>query len=82
VMRRRPVMMVRIGWPFGVITKVAEAARAWGGNGRSRWREALGQVRRGKGPRVEKLLREMQWDYGTNAGLRFLSEDREFGGNR
>lgn len=57
-------------------------ADLWGGNGRSRWREALGQVRRGKGPRVEKLLREMQWDYGTNAGLRFLSEDREFGGNR
>lgn len=57
-------------------------ADLWGGNGRSRWREALGQVRRGNGPKVEKLLREMQSDYATNAGLRFLSEDREFGGKR
>lgn len=57
-------------------------ADLWSGNGRSRWREAVGQIRRGKGPRVERLLREMQSDYTTNADLRFLSEDREFGGKR
>lgn len=57
-------------------------ADLWGGNGRSRWRGALREIRRGKGPRVEKLLREMQSDYAANAGLRFLSEDREFGGKR
>lgn len=53
------------------------------GNGRARWRDALNQIRRGgKGPRIDKLLREMQHDYTANASLHFLAEDYEFGGPR
>lgn len=54
----------------------------WGGNGRSRWRDALGRIRRGGGPRIDTLLREMQSDYPANTELRYLAEDREFGGRR
>ncbi|MEU8327579.1 effector-associated domain EAD1-containing protein [Micromonospora sp. NPDC048839] len=51
------------------------------GNGRERWRDALSRIRRGaKGPRVKKLLREMQQDYPSNASLRFMADDKEFGG--
>lgn len=59
-----------------------DADLGWGGNGRSRWREALGQIRRGGRPRIEKLLREMQKDYEANTELRYLADDREFGGHR
>lgn len=55
---------------------------AWGSNGRSRWRAALAQIRRGKGPRVDKLLQEMQHDYSANQALMFLANDHEFGGRR
>lgn len=51
-------------------------------NGRSRWRDGLAQVRRGKGPGIEKLLREMRKDFVANKLLQFLAEDREFGGYR
>lgn len=59
-----------------------DADLGWGGNGRSRWREALGQIRRGGRPRIEKLLREMQKDYEANTELRYLADDCEFGGHR
>jgi hypothetical protein len=55
----------------------------WAGNGRSRWRDALNQLRRGgKGPRVDRLLHEMQTDYPQNEHLRFLARDYEFNGRR
>lgn len=59
-----------------------DADLGWGGNGRSRWRDALGRVRRGGGPRIDMLLREMQNDYPANTELRYLSDEREFGGSR
>lgn len=57
-----------------------DADLAWGSNGRSRWRDALAQIRRGKEPRIDKLLREMQHDYSANRSLAFLAKDHEFGG--
>jgi hypothetical protein len=54
----------------------------WSGNGRSRWRNALARIRRGGGPCVKTLLREMQNDYPANTELRYLAEDREFGRHR
>lgn len=59
-----------------------DADLGWGGNGRSRWREALSRIRYGREPRIETLLHEMLKDYGANTELRFLADDREFGGNR
>lgn len=59
-----------------------DADLGWGGNGRSRWREALWQIRRGGRPHIEGLLREMQKDYEANIELRYLADDREFGGHR
>ncbi|WBB56032.1 effector-associated domain EAD1-containing protein [Verrucosispora sp. WMMD573] len=51
------------------------------GNGRARWRDALSRIRRGgKGPRVDKLLREMLTEFPSNASLRFMADDKEFGG--
>jgi len=51
----------------------------WGSSGRTRWRDALTQIRRGgKGPKMGKLLREIQRDFPANTSLRFLAEEREF----
>lgn len=51
------------------------------GNGRSRWRDALQRIRRGaRGPKIDKLMREMQKDFPQNPTLTFLAKDNEFGG--
>ncbi|MCA6115200.1 hypothetical protein J6524_09850 [Bradyrhizobium sp. WSM 1738] len=51
----------------------------WGSSGRSRWRDALAQIRRGgKGPKIGSLLREMQRDFPGNSSLRLLAEERDF----
>lgn len=50
------------------------------GSGRARWRDAIGQIRRGKGPRAARLLREMLRDYQNNDDLRYLAADPDFGG--
>ena len=54
----------------------------FGGNGRSRWRDAIGRIRFGKDPRIDRLLREMLHDYKDNADLNFLAGDKQFGGHR
>jgi hypothetical protein len=50
------------------------------GSGRSRWRTALSQVRKGGEPSAAKLLREMMVDYPANETLRYLSKDRDIVG--
>jgi hypothetical protein len=53
------------------------------GNGRSRWHDTLGQMRRGgRRLKVDRLLREMQKDYPLNRELPFFAGDYEFGGRR
>ena len=52
------------------------------GIGRARWHHALGQIRRGKGLPVDKLLREMRRDFPYNDKLRYLAQDYDFGGGR
>jgi hypothetical protein len=53
------------------------------GSGRSRWHETLEQIRRGgRGPKVARLIREMQKDFPSNEQLHFLAGDYEFGGRR
>lgn len=52
------------------------------GKGRARWRDALAQIRRGKGVRVDKLLNEMQREYPYNDQLRYLAADYAFGGSQ
>jgi hypothetical protein len=51
-----------------------------GGSGRSRWRNAIAQIRRGKEPRVSILLKEMRIDYPGNGLLRDIVNDADFGG--
>ncbi|UHH29028.1 hypothetical protein LUW10_24690 [Pseudomonas veronii] len=53
-----------------------------GGSGRSRWRDAIGRIRLGRAPRIDRLLREMLQDYKDNADLNFLAGDKQFGGHR
>jgi hypothetical protein len=48
------------------------------GSGRSRWRNAIAQMRRGKGPRLARLLDEMSRDFSSNDQLRHLASDPEF----
>lgn len=43
------------------------------GNGRSRWRDALHQVRHGKEPRPDRLINEMCKDYPGNSQLRYIA---------
>ena len=50
-----------------------------GGSGRARWRDAIGQIRRGKGPHPPRLLGEMARDYPYNDQLRHLAADPDFG---
>ncbi|MGN8544844.1 effector-associated domain EAD1-containing protein [Bradyrhizobium sp. 13971] len=53
------------------------------GSARSQWRLALGRLRRGQSaPSARSLLRTMLDDYASNDRLRFLVDDREFGGHR
>lgn len=53
-----------------------------GGNGRTRWHDALAQIRRGRALQVEKLIREMRSDYPYNDRLGYLADDDAFGGRR
>lgn len=56
---------------------------SWGTNGRTQWRDALNRIRNGSaGPRIADLLYEMKSEYFANDSLRFLADDREFGGWR
>ncbi|WP_149194220.1 effector-associated domain EAD1-containing protein [Luteimonas suaedae] len=48
------------------------------GNGKSQWRDAVSQVRRGKRPRLRRLLREISDDYPANDRIRYLENDRYF----
>ena len=50
-----------------------------GGNGRSRWREALVRIRNGGVPKIGSLLGEMRRDYSGNNQLRYLATEQEFG---
>lgn len=53
------------------------------GNGRHQWRGAVSRLRRGRSePDIRSLLRTMLDDYPSNDRLRFLADDREFGGHR
>jgi hypothetical protein len=45
------------------------------GRGRSRWRDAIGQMRRGKGPRPDRLLDEMIRDFPSSDQVRHLAND-------
>jgi hypothetical protein len=49
-----------------------------GGSGSARWRIALAQIRKGKGPRVRDLLDEVQKDFPQNSQIRHLASDYEF----
>lgn len=51
-------------------------------DGNGRWTAALNRVRRGNEVDVARLISEMRREYSGNEELRFLSEDREFGGWR
>lgn len=46
--------------------------------GRSRWHDALAKIRRGKPPRLPRLLEKMSEDYPANSQVRILMEDRDF----
>lgn len=48
------------------------------GSGRSRWRDAIGQMRRGRGPRPAQLLDEMRRDFPHNDQVRYLASDLNF----
>jgi len=50
------------------------------GNGRTRWHNAIGQIRRGKEPRAARLLGEMSREHPRNDQLRHLAADPDFGG--
>nr|WP_246698647.1 MULTISPECIES: effector-associated domain EAD1-containing protein [unclassified Rhizobium] len=52
------------------------------GNGRSRWRDAISQIRRGKGPRSSRLLSEMKRDFPLNDQVRYLANDSDLGAHR
>lgn len=49
------------------------------GSGRSRWRDAIAQMRRGRGPRPARLLDEMRRDYPHNDQVRHLAGDPDLG---
>jgi hypothetical protein len=50
------------------------------GNGRTRWHNAIGQIRHGKGPHAARLLEEMSREHPRNDQLRRLAADPDFGG--
>lgn len=49
------------------------------GSGRSRWRDAIGQMRRGRGPRSAQLLDVMRQDFPRNDQVRYLARDPDLG---
>ena len=49
------------------------------GSGQSRWRDAIAQMRRGKGPRPARLLDEMRRDFPYNDQVRHLASDPDLG---
>ena len=50
------------------------------GNGRTRWRRAVRDIRKGKGPTPSALLAAMMSDFPNSERVRYLAEDRVFGG--
>lgn len=48
------------------------------GSGRSRWRDAIAQMRRGKGPSLTELFREMKYDFPLNDKIHRLANDFDF----
>ena len=50
------------------------------GDGRSRWHYALSIMQKGSEPRADKLLSKMKDDFPHNEHLRYMAQDREFGG--
>jgi len=53
------------------------------GSGRSRWRDAIGQMRRGRVPRPDQLLDQMGQDFPNNDKIRYLASDPDLtNGNR
>ena len=50
------------------------------GNGRTRWRRAVRDIRKGKGPTPSALLATMMSDFPNNERVHHLAEDRVFGG--
>lgn len=51
------------------------------GSGDGRWRDALEHMRRGQGPRAERVLGEMARDFPWNEHLRYLAADPDFRGD-
>ena len=51
-----------------------------GGNGRSRWRKAVRDMRNGRGPTASALLAAMIEDFPKNERIQHLAGDRVFGG--
>ncbi len=51
-----------------------------GGNGRSRWRKAVRDMRNGRGPTASTLLAAMIEDFPKNERIQHLARDRVFGG--
>lgn len=49
------------------------------GSGQSRWRDAVAQIRRGKGPRPARLLDEIKRDFPLNDQVRYLAKDPDLG---
>ena len=50
------------------------------GNGRARWRNAVRNIRKGKGPTSSALLAAMMSDFPNNERIRHLAEDGVFSG--
>ena len=50
------------------------------GDGRSRWRRAVRDIRNGRGPSASTLLGAMMEDFPKNERIPHLAEDRVFGG--
>lgn len=48
------------------------------GSGKARWHDALSQIRRGKDPKIDKLLAEMARDFPNNDDLRRLKFSSSF----
>lgn len=48
------------------------------GSGRSRWRDAIRQMRRGRGPRPAQVLDQMRQDFPQNDQVRYLASDTNF----
>lgn len=48
------------------------------GSGKARWHDALSQIRRGKDPKIDKLLAEMARDFPHNDDLRRLKSSSSF----